>query len=184
MITGVPQSAVLPEMVRRPSPPPLPFQLPPTDLSTSSQCAECHGEQSDHELARTTEVSFLCKKCRKAFRKDMTVFEDADEFCPHVRCALFCLRPLQEIADDSGLRWTVRQPFHNRGQDASSRHRGRGRRRQGGRERDSEPGRPRVEPQAAGGRSAAVMGRRSGEQSWVTQARSIAQRSSSFVRMS
>ncbi|KAK4047846.1 hypothetical protein OIV83_005189 [Microbotryomycetes sp. JL201] len=26
---------------------------------------------------------FLCKKCKKAFRKDMTTFEDSDEYCPH-----------------------------------------------------------------------------------------------------
>lgn len=28
-------------------------------------------------------MAFLCKKCKKAFRKDMTRFEEADEFCPH-----------------------------------------------------------------------------------------------------
>jgi len=28
-------------------------------------------------------MSFLCKKCKKAFRKDMEAFEDSDEFCPH-----------------------------------------------------------------------------------------------------
>ncbi|KAG8681633.1 hypothetical protein FRC09_017349 [Ceratobasidium sp. 395] len=26
---------------------------------------------------------FMCKKCRKAFRKDMTRFEESDEYCPH-----------------------------------------------------------------------------------------------------
>lgn len=26
---------------------------------------------------------FACKKCKKAFRKDATEFEDADEYCPH-----------------------------------------------------------------------------------------------------
>lgn len=25
----------------------------------------------------------MCKKCRKAFRKDMTQFEESDEYCPH-----------------------------------------------------------------------------------------------------
>ena len=25
----------------------------------------------------------LCKKCKKVFRKDMSDFEEADEFCPH-----------------------------------------------------------------------------------------------------
>ena len=46
-------------------------------------CAECHAEQSDHHLAKTNEMTFLCKKCKKAFRKDMTVYEESDEYCPH-----------------------------------------------------------------------------------------------------
>ncbi|GAA5822606.1 hypothetical protein JCM3770_000616 [Rhodotorula araucariae] len=46
-------------------------------------CAECHGEVSDHPLARVTEMAFLCKKCRKAFRKDMGHYEESDEYCPH-----------------------------------------------------------------------------------------------------
>lgn len=25
----------------------------------------------------------MCKKCKKAFRKDMTTFEDSDEYCPN-----------------------------------------------------------------------------------------------------
>ncbi|ODN74112.1 hypothetical protein, variant [Cryptococcus amylolentus CBS 6039] len=29
------------------------------------------------------EMVFLCKKCKKAFRKDMSEYEEADEFCPH-----------------------------------------------------------------------------------------------------
>ena len=37
----------------------------------------------DHELERTTELVLLCKKCKKAFRKDLSEFEDADEYCPH-----------------------------------------------------------------------------------------------------
>lgn len=46
-------------------------------------CAECHAEKQDHRLAKTTEMAFMCKKCRKAFRKDMTTYEESDEFCPH-----------------------------------------------------------------------------------------------------
>ncbi|WVQ73435.1 hypothetical protein IAR50_003007 [Cryptococcus sp. DSM 104548] len=46
-------------------------------------CPECHAESQDHDLARTMEMVFLCKKCKKAFRKDMTEYEEADEFCPH-----------------------------------------------------------------------------------------------------
>lgn len=25
----------------------------------------------------------MCKKCKKAFRKDMANYEESDEFCPH-----------------------------------------------------------------------------------------------------
>ncbi|GAB5592704.1 hypothetical protein Unana1_07604 [Umbelopsis nana] len=46
-------------------------------------CAECHAEVSDHPLRRTSEMAFACKKCKKTFRKDMSDFEDEDEFCPH-----------------------------------------------------------------------------------------------------
>jgi len=41
-------------------------------------------DNEDHELAKTTEMVFACKKCKKVFRKDMSHFEEADEFCP--RC--------------------------------------------------------------------------------------------------
>ncbi|KAI8391619.1 uncharacterized protein BYT42DRAFT_557500 [Radiomyces spectabilis] len=46
-------------------------------------CAECHAEVSDHPLRKTDEMVFACKKCKKVFRKDMTDYEDEDEFCPH-----------------------------------------------------------------------------------------------------
>ncbi len=26
---------------------------------------------------------FACKKCKKVFRKDLAMFEESDEFCPH-----------------------------------------------------------------------------------------------------
>lgn len=55
------------------------------------QCPECHAEASDHDLARTMEMVFLCKKCKKAFRKDMEVFEESDEYCPH--CDNHFVRP-------------------------------------------------------------------------------------------
>ena len=29
------------------------------------------------------EMAFICKKCKKAFRKDMTAYEESDEYCPH-----------------------------------------------------------------------------------------------------
>ncbi|KAG1742512.1 hypothetical protein EDB19DRAFT_1894928 [Suillus lakei] len=46
-------------------------------------CAECHAETQDHRLGKTTEMAFMCKKCKKAFRKDMANYEESDEFCPH-----------------------------------------------------------------------------------------------------
>ncbi|KAJ1744564.1 hypothetical protein LPJ77_006370 [Coemansia sp. RSA 2523] len=46
-------------------------------------CPECHAEATDHELRKTNEMIFLCKKCKKAFRKDVNDYEDEDEFCPH-----------------------------------------------------------------------------------------------------
>lgn len=39
-------------------------------------------------------MAFLCKKCKKAFRKDMTVFEDSDEYCPH--CDNHFVRPASD----------------------------------------------------------------------------------------
>lgn len=38
---------------------------------------------SDHRLGRTTEMQFVCKQCKRAFRKDLAQFEPEDEFCPH-----------------------------------------------------------------------------------------------------
>merc|ERR1712043_97208 len=29
------------------------------------------------------EMVFLCKKCKRAFRKNVEEFEEADEYCPH-----------------------------------------------------------------------------------------------------
>ncbi|KAJ7043403.1 hypothetical protein C8F04DRAFT_1072050 [Mycena alexandri] len=46
-------------------------------------CAECHAEAQTHGLAKTAEMTFMCKKCKKAFRKDMSVYEESDEYCPH-----------------------------------------------------------------------------------------------------
>lgn len=46
-------------------------------------CAECHAETQDHQLKKTTEMVFACKKCKKAFRKDMSNYEESDEYCPY-----------------------------------------------------------------------------------------------------
>ena len=45
-------------------------------------CAECHAEKEDHEIEKTVEIILACKKCKKVFRKDVSEFEDADEYCP------------------------------------------------------------------------------------------------------
>jgi uncharacterized CHY-type Zn-finger protein len=47
-------------------------------------CPQCHYEKAgDHELMKSTEMTFVCKKCKKAFRKQLETFEDEDEYCPH-----------------------------------------------------------------------------------------------------
>ena len=48
-------------------------------------CPECHYEMfgEDHELMKAMEFVMVCKKCKKTFRKDVSEFEDADEYCPH-----------------------------------------------------------------------------------------------------
>lgn len=56
------------------------------------QCPECHSETQNHPLMRTTELAFLCKKCRRAFRKDMAVYEAQDEYCPHCDNHYVCLK--------------------------------------------------------------------------------------------
>jgi DNA-directed RNA polymerase subunit RPC12/RpoP len=34
-------------------------------------------------LRKAAEMVFACKKCKKTFRKDMSDYDDADEYCPH-----------------------------------------------------------------------------------------------------
>ncbi|KAM9999640.1 hypothetical protein ACTFIZ_008099 [Dictyostelium cf. discoideum] len=46
-------------------------------------CADCHREVSDHEIYKSDEMIFACKKCKKVFRKTISTFEEADEYCPH-----------------------------------------------------------------------------------------------------
>ncbi|KAI8609895.1 hypothetical protein BC830DRAFT_1148338 [Chytriomyces sp. MP71] len=46
-------------------------------------CPECHAEASDHNLRKTAEMVFACKKCKKVFRKDLETFDEADEYCPN-----------------------------------------------------------------------------------------------------
>jgi len=47
------------------------------------QCPQCHAETQSHPLVKTMELAFLCKNCRRAFRKDMAQYEQEDEYCPH-----------------------------------------------------------------------------------------------------
>ncbi|KIV93025.1 hypothetical protein PV10_04270 [Exophiala mesophila] len=46
-------------------------------------CAECHAEQEKHPLLQSHDMTFICKKCRKAFRKDTRDWDDSDEYCPN-----------------------------------------------------------------------------------------------------
>ena len=57
-------------------------------------CAECHAESQSHRLAKTTEMTFVCKKCKKAFRKDVTEFDESDEYCPHCDNHFVCIIPV------------------------------------------------------------------------------------------
>ena len=44
-------------------------------------CPECHAEACpDHPLAKSYELTFVCKKCKKCFRKDIREFEESDEY--------------------------------------------------------------------------------------------------------
>jgi hypothetical protein len=46
-------------------------------------CPECHSERETHPLLQSFDMTFACKKCKKCFRKDVSVFEEADEYCPN-----------------------------------------------------------------------------------------------------
>lgn len=51
----------------------------PTDRRPGKKwfdCAQCHHETADHPLMQSFEMVFVCKKCKKAFRKDSREFED------------------------------------------------------------------------------------------------------------
>jgi hypothetical protein len=49
------------------------------------------------------EMTFLCKKCKKAFRKDMTTYEESDEYCPH--CDNHYVRVLLPLPLSRRLLW-------------------------------------------------------------------------------
>jgi uncharacterized CHY-type Zn-finger protein len=70
-------------------------------------CPECHAEKETHRLAKAMEMIFLCKKCKKAFRKDMSNYEESDEYCPHCDnhyvCSLCYLRRTWNIKSVSIL---------------------------------------------------------------------------------
>ncbi|KAI1615668.1 hypothetical protein EDD37DRAFT_495400 [Exophiala viscosa] len=46
-------------------------------------CAECHAEQETHPLMQTFDMAFICKKCKKAFRKNTKDWDESDEYCPN-----------------------------------------------------------------------------------------------------
>ena len=45
-------------------------------------CPECHAEKEDHEIMKNVEIVMACKKCKKVFRKDVSNFDESDEYCP------------------------------------------------------------------------------------------------------
>ncbi|KAJ4538165.1 hypothetical protein HRR77_007204 [Exophiala dermatitidis] len=46
-------------------------------------CAECHAESEDHPLLQSFDMTFICKKCKKAFRKNTKDWDESDEYCPN-----------------------------------------------------------------------------------------------------
>ncbi|ETI56370.1 hypothetical protein F443_01115 [Phytophthora nicotianae P1569] len=60
-------------------------------------CSECHFELSDHRQQSATEMAFVCKQCRKPFRKDLTAFDVEDESCPH--CGNGLIQPTEDSID-------------------------------------------------------------------------------------
>lgn len=56
-------------------------------------CSECHFELSDHAITAATELAFVCKRCRGAFRKDLTKLGPEDDSCPH--CGLLLVVPAE-----------------------------------------------------------------------------------------
>ncbi|KAF2096296.1 hypothetical protein NA57DRAFT_79062 [Rhizodiscina lignyota] len=48
-------------------------------------CPDCHRETQDHAIQRSSDINLLCKKCKRAFRKDAQDedWDEADEHCPY-----------------------------------------------------------------------------------------------------
>ncbi|KAG5640489.1 hypothetical protein DXG03_008335 [Asterophora parasitica] len=68
-------------------------------------CAECHAERQTHPLAKTTEIAFMYRKYKKAFRKDISTYEDSDEYCPHCdNHYVIEAKTLQAVAGPLGLK--------------------------------------------------------------------------------
>ena len=51
-------------------------------------CSQCHVEKYPEEVFDpmqhgTNIINYSCKKCKHFFQKDMSSFEEADEYCPY-----------------------------------------------------------------------------------------------------
>jgi len=67
-------------------------------------CAECHEEMKlGHDLVIPTEMVFACKACQKCFRKDMSAFQENDEYCPFCHNHFVIEAETAEDNDDAGI---------------------------------------------------------------------------------
>ncbi|GMH65140.1 hypothetical protein TL16_g04125 [Triparma laevis f. inornata] len=47
------------------------------------ECFECHDEFMDHPMSTSPVLTLACLCCRMLFKKDLALFGDQDEVCPH-----------------------------------------------------------------------------------------------------
>jgi len=47
------------------------------------ECHECHDEFMDHPMGSSPILTLACLSCNMLFKKDLSIFGDQDELCPH-----------------------------------------------------------------------------------------------------
>ena len=55
------------------------------------ECFECHDEFMDHPMTTSPILTLACLCCRMLFKKDLALFGDQDEICPH--CSQRWIKP-------------------------------------------------------------------------------------------